>query len=380
MSVNVKRTPSGSWEVDLHVVLPNGFRHRDRRRLRVSTKSAAVRWGRAREVTLLTEGLPAGKNTMQKEVPTLAEFGPRFLDGYARANQHKPSGIAAKETVLRVHLTPLLGGKKLDAITNEDVQRLKTALRTKAPKTVNNVLTVLNTLLKTAVEWNLIVGVPCTIKMLKVPKSSAVFHDFETYERLLTAARAVDPQTHLIVLLGGEAGLRLGEVLALRWEDVDLATPQLYVQRSDWCGQVTAAKGSRVRYIGLTNRLAEALRTHRHLRSPLVLCDEDGQPLLRRTVQNWVRRAACRGKVQNSGVHVLRHTFCSRLAMKGAPTMAIQELAGHANITTTQRYMHLSPAAKESAIRLLDEPIPDQIGGEDTTSCGVRNANVLISR
>jgi integrase len=56
----------------------------------------------------------------------------------------------------------------------------------------------------------------------------------------------------------------------------------------------------------------------------------------------------------DQGVHILRHTFCSHLAMKGAPTRAIQELAGHADLSTTQRYMHLSPAATEDAIRLLD--------------------------
>jgi integrase len=49
-----------------------------------------------------------------------------------------------------------------------------------------------------------------------------------------------------------------------------------------------------------------------------------------------------------------RHTFCSHLALRGAPAKAIQELAGHQNLTTTYRYMHLSPAAREGAIRLLN--------------------------
>ena len=61
-------------------------------------------------------------------------------------------------------------------------------------------------------------------------------------------------------------------------------------------------------------------------------------------------------------LHVLRHMFCSRLAMRGAPAKAIQELAGHENLSTTQRYMHLSPAAKDAAIGLLDAAVPRTSG------------------
>ena len=57
------------------------------------------------------------------------------------------------------------------------------------------------------------------------------------------------------------------------------------------------------------------------------------------------------------GVHILRHTFCSHLAMRGAPASTIQLLAGHKNLSTTQGYMQLSPIATDSAIRLLDERI-----------------------
>ena len=85
-----------------------------------------------------------------------------------------------------------------------------------------------------------------------------------------------------------------------------------------------------------------------------MLCKRDGSPLTQRAVQGLGLRAARRASLRNVGVHVLRHTFCSHLAMRGAATRAIQELAGHQEIATTQRYMHLSPAAIESAIRLLD--------------------------
>ena len=77
---------------------------------------------------------------------------------------------------------------------------------------------------------------------------------------------------------------------------------------------------------------------------------------VREMVGDHVRRAAKRAGVGVSGAHRLRHTFCSHLAMRGAPARAIQELAGHQDLSTTQRYMHLSPAALDAAIRLLDGP------------------------
>jgi hypothetical protein len=163
MSVTVRPYKGGGgWEIDILVLLPDGKRHRDRKRLLEVSKSVATRWGQERERHLLLHGLP--KRT--KEVPTLEEFAPKFIEGYARANRQKPSGIAAKETIIRVHLIRLLGSKKLDAITNEVVQNVKHELRDKAPKTVNNVLTVLNKMLKTAVDWETIERMPCAIRLL----------------------------------------------------------------------------------------------------------------------------------------------------------------------------------------------------------------------
>jgi integrase len=285
-----------------------------------------------------------------QKIPTLKQFTLRFLDGYAKANRLKPSGIASKETVLRVHLVKAFGDKRLDEISTEDVQRLKAALSESAPKTVNNVLTVLSVVLRTAVEWGVIALVPCSINLLKAPKNEACFHDFEAFDRLVDVARS-EALALLVVLLGGEAGLRCGEIMALEWTDVDFAKRQLTVARSEW--KVTMPKGGRIRYVPMTRRLTDTLREARHLRGPRVLCDGTGKPLTQKVVQVMVRRTARRANVK-PGIHILRHTFCSHLAMRGAPARAIQELAGHQDLGTTQRYMHLSPAALDAAIRLLE--------------------------
>lgn len=366
MSVKVRPYKRGGWEIDIRVRLADGRMHRERTRSSASSRSVAMRSGEARERELLLKGLPKRR----EEVPTLAGFWQRFIEGYVTANRLKPSGVAAKESIGRAHLMPLFGATRLDAITTEDVQRLKHALTARAPKTVNNVLTVLNVLLRKAVEWDVIERMPCAIRLLPVPLPSPRFHDFEAFERLVSAAERLDARTHLLVLLGGEGGLRLGEMMALEWRDIDLQKRQITVERSDWKGHVTTTKGGRVRYVPMTVRLAAALMRHRNLRGKRVVYQDDGTPLTQKIVQDDIGRAARRANVRE-GVHILRHTFCSHLAMRGAATRAIQELAGHQNLTTTQRYMHLSPASVEAAIRLLDGDRPAPTRGDIVEAAGI---------
>ena len=87
-----------------------------------------------------------------------------------------------------------------------------------------------------------------------------------------------------------------------------------------------------------------------------MLLQPDGESLTQKIVRNRALAAARLAGLPKAGVHILRHTFCSHLAMKGAPARAIQELAGHKDLSTTLRYMHLSPTTIESAVKLLERP------------------------
>ena len=106
MSVTL-RTCDGKdniWEVDIRILLPDGSKLRERREAPISGKTAALRWGQERERVLLKEGKPKRQLLTVKEVPTLKEFAPRFLEWHVSADQHKPSSMAAKEAILRLHL------------------------------------------------------------------------------------------------------------------------------------------------------------------------------------------------------------------------------------------------------------------------------------
>jgi len=351
MSVLVRPYRNGGWEVDVQVTLPTGEKRRARKKAPVTSRSAAARWGEGLQRELFSRVA-----IFTKEVPTLGHFAPRFLSGYAEANQHKPSGIASKKTILRVHLVPLFGDTRLDAIGNESVQSLKTALKCKAAKTVNNTLTVLNTLLKVAVEWGVIERMPCVIRLLKAPQKPMGFLEFNEFDALVGAAVHGEPGELVAVLLAGEAGLRCGEIMGLRWLNADFDRQRICVAQAIWQGHERTTKGEQFRYVKMTNRLLTALRCHHHRKSQYVLCDGTGESLTQHGVQDLIAAAAKRANVKN-GVHILRHTFCSHLAMRGAPAGMIQQLAGHKNLSTTQGYMHLSPTASDSAIRLLDERI-----------------------
>lgn len=354
-----KRSKRVGWEVDICVTLPDGKEVRERRRAPVSTKPQAQRWGEGRERELLLEALtkPVTEIT-KKEVPTLSEFVPRFMEGYAEANRQKPSGIHAKKSILRLHLEPALGSKRLDEIKSEDVQRLKAKLSKLSAKTVNNILSVLGKILRVAIEWEVISTMPCRITLLKAPKPEKSFLDFDELDRLIEGAKKVGWSAHLMVLLGADAGLRRGEMISLRWTDVDFARGELHVRRADWNGIESTPKGGRGRVVDLTKRLTAALKAHRHLRSERVLCEDDNTPVKGMTFARWMRQATRRaGLPLLEGPHILRHTFCSHLAMRGATVMAVKELAGHRDVSTTMGYMLLSPTAKRNAIALLDAPL-----------------------
>jgi integrase len=166
----------------------------------------------------------------------------------------------------------------------------------------------------------------------------------------------VSPMHLAMVLLAGEAGLRRGELVAL--ERGDIGGREVVVRRNEWEGIVGLPKGGRLRRVPMTARLRTALDAVAHLRGERVLWGAEG-PALVTTLQSWMEVATRRaGLTPSRDIHKLRHTFCSHLAMRGASPKAIQELAGHADLTTTMRYMHLSPASKVDAIRLLEPSTP----------------------
>lgn len=158
------------------------------------------------------------------------------MELYCRANREKPSSIEGKKSIFRNYLVPWLGSKKLDALGDTDVQRIKANMQHLASKTVNNTLTVLSTILESGARKYGFSSFP-EVKLLKVAPTKMDFYEADAFERLVIEAGKLDARSRLMVLLGGDAGLRCDEILGVEYKDVDFARGILHVERAVWQGR-----------------------------------------------------------------------------------------------------------------------------------------------
>lgn len=350
MSVTIRDYAGGRKEADIRFRLPNGEIVRKKLVCPVTSTSGARRWAEARERDLYSKALAVRGGKPEKSVPTFDKFAPRFIDEFAVANHHKPSGIASKQSVIDNHLLPRFGSKRLNEITDADIQKLKADLADRNPKTVNNILSVLSKMLKVAADWGEVIEPPVRIRLLKTQDKEMSFYEPSVYVKLIEAAALLGWQDELIVRLGGDAGLRRGEMLGVRDSNVDFVRHVLVVQRNIVLDTDVTTKGMKIRRIPLTARLEELLRRAAEGRRGRLLRPMSGAemtPKMLRIRMKHIQRKA--GLTDNGALHILRHTFCSHLAMAGVPVMEIQRLAGHAHLSTTMRYMHLAPGADQRA-------------------------------
>ena len=215
-------------------------------------------------------------------------------------------------------------------------------------KTINNCLTVLRTALNTAVAWDYLVKSP-QIKLLQLAP-----HDFRflSFDEALELVERCPPKWKSMVIFALNSGLRIGELLALRWANLNLSNSMMRVRFSDWQGIVGTPKSGKVRDVPLNTRAHQALLDTRHV-GELVFCHDDGQAYTYRQA-NYGLEMVCRGtKLQGTQWHTLRHTFASHLAMRGVSLRAIQELLGHSSQAMTERYAHLSPHVARDAVMAL---------------------------
>jgi integrase len=315
------------------------------------------------------------------------EAGERLI-GHLRALGRKPATIEAYESLLRVHLAPFFAGRSLDAITTDDVEAF---VRTKAEagksaKTTRNALGFLHSTFEFGQRKNWAKGNP--VKLIDKPKGASEadirFLDTDELDAVIRAecGRRVrgrdgrhhaDPLASTLALMYRTAamtGLRQGELIALRWQDVDWPAGRVRVRRSYVRGEFSTPKSRRgSRSVPLADELAGELE--RHFKASAFQADDDlvfahpanGRPLDRARVRKRFKAAVKKanvgqfvevtkpdGKAEHKPLtrfHDLRHTFGTRMASAGVPMRTLQEWMGHRDFKTTLIYADYAPSAHE---------------------------------
>jgi integrase len=294
---------------------------------------------------------------------TFKEFAALWITDYATV-QVKPSTLCGYQCMIDHSLVPHFGPTKLTAIRTADVQTYVADLNRKKlqPATVQKHLTLLKGMLKQAVEWDYLRTNPALT--VKPPRRTHNEMDFLTPAELHQLLGALDPYWQPLFLTAALTGMRLGELLALQWSDLDWNSGTIRVRRSVWQGEFQDPKSARsVRTIGMSPRLAAALFGHQ-VNTPwsehnLVFPTEDGMLVdpsnLRHRIFEPALTAAGLRKIR---IHDLRHTFASLLINQGENLKYVQQQLGHASITTTvDRYGHLMPDAHVGVSQRLDATV-----------------------
>ena len=347
--MSVRRRKDGRWQIDI-VMWRGKERIRIRRAAHARNRSEALEKERE-ERAKLEAGAP-----LESAIPLFRHFAKEFLETYAVTN-NKPSEVETKRTTMRLHLEPEFGGFRLHEIGPLEIERFKAKQIVKGlnPKTINNHLTVLRRMLAVACDWKKLAYVP-HVRWLKTPAPEFDFLTFEEAARLVAGA---DAAWRAMILLALRTGLRQGELLGLKWDDIDLVAGRLMVRRSAVRGVVGTPKNGKSREIPLSDDAIAILRSlPSRFPGGLVFSHEDGRMLTKGDCKHPLWRACRKAGLRQVGWHVLRHTFASHLAMRGVALKAIQELLGHSTMEMTMRYAHLSPDVCRDAVRLLDGPAP----------------------
>ncbi len=364
VTVRERTLPSGDshWQVDIRVRLTDGSTHRERHKAPGSTRAQALRWARQREAHILRHG-PQGRKSRKNKaprvvVPTFAEFAPRFLQDHVVANRLSPTTQRDYENTIKHHLNPVLGDIRLDRLEARHIQALKR--RKLAASTTNKLLNHLKAMLRIAIKWSVIATRP-EIAGVKQPERHPRFYDFAEYRALVHAARGLSPETLAAVRLGGDAGLRAGEILGIRWRNVHLDRRKLYIcdnlvrirgDNGEWI--LRAPKGGRPRWVPISAPLERGIKALER-RGEHVLTNNHGRHITPSSLRRRLRTAQRHAGLAPCGPHILRHTFCSHLVLRGVHVRTIQKLAGHAELSTTEVYMHLVSEVEDDAIRRLRE-------------------------
>jgi integrase len=298
-------------------------------------------------------------------LPGMVRTGATFADATAEwllyvehERGRKASTIADYRSVVNAHLLPAFGSEPLERIDTDMIERwLSEQLHEGklSRRSLQKTLVLLNGIFRRARKvWKLAHNPVADVERLSVPKRTdlAFFSPEEVHALVRCAA---DEQDGALFLTAALTGLRMGELLALRWRDVDFPAQSLRVTASYTAGNLGTPKSGLGRVVPLVDEVAQALArlgSRERWTGPddLVFAGQTGEYLDGSALRRRFKRARDAAGLRPLRFHDLRHTFGS-VAIRTVDPRELQEWMGHSDFSTTQLYMHYKPRA-DAARRL----------------------------
>ncbi len=304
------------------------------------------------------------------DAPLLNVYQQVYLAKY-EADRKKPKGLANYKSVLNAHLEPLFGKRQMDSFNVNDEDKLRARLKEHSESRYNQAAAVMNGMIGLFHTRSQLPGKPFRFSRLKVTETTKPFYDFEQYAAMREAAGRIGIISELVVVLGRDAGLRRSEMWGLQPKSCH--PRHIMVERAETLDGVKRymglPKGGKIRKVEATEDLRDVLARYSKTygKRERMVCSSDGTPFNQETFTTFMMAIQKAAGLEATGeVHILRHTFCSHMAILGVPVTVIQKLAGHRQLSTTLGYMHLAPGDTAIGIGALNRSL--QASGNATAT------------
>ena len=375
--MTVRKEKNGTWTVDIS----DGFHPITQKRIRVVRKGSKTK----KEALELEQHLRI-VDLKEKRFDFLITTDMLFelLEEEDRQNNRKISYLSTQKNNYERHIKPYFQNVNLNKLSYENIFEFREYLKTKPKKqndnqhlsnnTINKIIILLKKIFDTGVRKSLIDKNPVeNLRKLPINKKTITFWSVEEFARFRKLITKEEKSYVLFFTLAFFTGMRMGEILALNWNDINLLTNTIHVTKTAYFlnkrNHINSTKTrAGTRYITINNKLANMLRDWKQEQTTLLkefIDDIDNLQVIQSSpisitknmIDKKFKQILERDKdLKKIRIHDLRHSHASLLINQGEDYLVVKERLGHASITTTiDTYSHLYPSKQKSLANKLDD-------------------------
>ncbi len=370
MAVTVREKPKGSGEWWIFI------NHQGKRKSKKigKDKKLACKVAEKIKARLVLNELRVEK--INKKCPTFKQYVEIWLEDYIGQTK-RVTTYQRYKAMFQNHIESSLGKLPMDQIKRCDIRNALLSIYKKglSKSTISTARNVISGAFEYAIDEELVNYNP-TIGILKKlgldprkERNPVQPMNPEEVFLFLETCRKFQKKWYPFYLCAFRTGMRLGELLALEWGDIDWNGKFIHVQRSFRNGRTTRTKNKKSRRVDMSNQLYTELRALYTVRKKEslksgkgmieVIFHTSGEPTSQNTIRNIWKRILKKAGLRNMRFHDIRHTFSSLLLSKGESPVYVKEQLGHSSIQmTVDIYGHLIPSGNRDAVNSLDDPTP----------------------